>query len=93
MGFNWEDPLLLEQQLGDEERMIRVDPAGEAEEIRQIFRLKGFDGEALEAIVEGITANREQWIRTMLTEEFGLPLQVRAPVRAATRANRTREPQ
>src|ERR687890_184245 len=38
-----------------EERHIDLAPAGELEEIRQIYRAKGFQGSRLETIVEVIT--------------------------------------
>ena len=34
-------------------------------------------------MVELITSNRNIWVRTMLTEEYGLPKQVRSPWKAA----------
>jgi len=58
-------------------------PEGEREEIRQIFRRKGFSGDDLETVVEGITSDRELWLRTMLHEEHGQPMEVRSPTRAA----------
>lgn len=66
-----------------EERHIRVDPAGETEEVRQIFAGKGFRGADLERVVHVITADRERWIDTMMTEEYGLPSFPRSPTRAA----------
>ena len=66
-----------------EHRHIETMPEGEREEVRQIYRVKGFDGEQLEMIVDGITSDREQWVRTMLTEEHGQPLEIRSPRRAA----------
>lgn len=66
-----------------ERRHIKHHPEGEREEIRQIFAAKGFAGDELESIVEVISADHERWIRTMLTEEYGLPLENRSPWRAA----------
>jgi VIT1/CCC1 family predicted Fe2+/Mn2+ transporter len=66
-----------------EDRHIRLDPAGEREEVRQIYEAKGFRGPDLERIVEVISADRERWVRTMLSEEYGLPSEIRSPLRAA----------
>jgi VIT1/CCC1 family predicted Fe2+/Mn2+ transporter len=66
-----------------EARHIRVDPEGEREEIRQIYSAKGFQGEALERIVEFVTSENERWIATMLMEEYGLPREIRSEWRAA----------
>jgi VIT1/CCC1 family predicted Fe2+/Mn2+ transporter len=66
-----------------EHRHIETDPEGEREEVRQIFADKGFQGEDLTRVVELITSNRQIWVRTMLTDEYGLPHQVRSPRTAA----------
>jgi VIT1/CCC1 family predicted Fe2+/Mn2+ transporter len=66
-----------------ENRHIEQIPEGEREEIRQIFASKGFAGEVLAKIVETITANRRLWVETMLTEEFGMQIIGRAPIKAA----------
>ena len=59
----------------EEERFhIQVFPEGEREEVRQIFKKKGFSGEELDSIVDVITSDRTQWINTMLQDEYGLSL-------------------
>ena len=66
-----------------EQRHIETDPHGEREEVRQIFARKGFTGELLERIVAVITGERGRWVKTMLAEEYGLPIEDRSPLRAA----------
>ena len=66
-----------------ENRHIDLAPDGEREEVRQIFQLKGFEGDDLNRIVELVTSDRERWVNTMLTEEYGLPREVRSPWIAA----------
>jgi VIT1/CCC1 family predicted Fe2+/Mn2+ transporter len=66
-----------------EHRHIETDPEGEQEEVRQIYESKGFEGEDLDRVVELITSDKSRWVRTMLTEEYGLPQEVRSPWLAA----------
>lgn len=66
-----------------ERRHIEEDPRGEREEIRQIFERKGFTGKLLERIVGVITGERSRWVKTMLSEEYGLPIEDRSALRAA----------
>lgn len=66
-----------------EHHHIETHPEGEREEVLHIFREKGFEGEDLDRVVELITSNREIWVQTMLTEEYGLPREVRSPWLAA----------
>ena len=66
-----------------EHRHIDLVPEGEREEVRQIFAEKGFQGDDLNRVVELITSDRKIWVRTMLTEEYGFPKQVRSPWKAA----------
>jgi VIT1/CCC1 family predicted Fe2+/Mn2+ transporter len=76
------DQQLVERFRQMEEAHIDQIPEGEREEIRQIFQGKGFDGPMLERIVEVITQDRQQWVNTMLTEEWGLQLEPPSPLRA-----------
>lgn len=66
-----------------EERHIDLAPEGEREEIRQIFRAKGFEGDALETVVNVTTKHRESWVETMMREEHGMPAVARDPMTAA----------
>jgi vacuolar iron transporter family protein len=66
-----------------EERQIDRNPAGEIQEIREIYRAKGFSGEDLDRAVEIITSDRKLWVDTMMTEEYGLPMQDRSLLKAA----------
>jgi len=73
----------LEQARRTEASHIAEVPEGEREEVRQIFRNKGFDGDTLERIVDTITRDRTLWIETMLSEELGLQKIAVNPMRSA----------
>ena len=67
----------------EEQRHIRLVPAGEREEIRQIFASKGFEGEDLERAVDVISSDPEIWTNTMMSEELGFGLTEPNEFRAA----------
>ncbi|MBX7115111.1 MAG: VIT1/CCC1 transporter family protein [Myxococcaceae bacterium] len=52
-----------------EYRHLRKVPALEKEEVREIYRSKGFEGDLLNQIVETITHNPDVWVALMMAEE------------------------
>jgi predicted membrane protein (TIGR00267 family) len=55
-----------------EQDEIKNMPEVEREEIRQIYRDKGFKGKLLEEIVAVITSDRKVWLETMMSDELRL---------------------
>jgi VIT1/CCC1 family predicted Fe2+/Mn2+ transporter len=55
-----------------EERHIRENPQGERDELAQILARKGLSGDVLQQATAMISANKEQWIGMMMSEEYGL---------------------
>lgn len=66
-----------------ERRHIETVPDGEREEVREIVRGLGIDGNLLDQVVGAITSERDHWVRVMLRDEYGLPSAVSSPWGAA----------
>ena len=64
-----------------EEWEIEHYPKGEIEEIRQIYKERGFRGKDLESAVKIITSNKEVWVDTMMKNELNLIEQNTSPVK------------
>lgn len=72
----------IEHQIKLEKEEIKKTPEVEREEIREIYRKKGFKGEQLEEIVEVITSNKKVWLDTLKNEELRwLPLDGSTPLK------------
>ena len=67
---------ILESEIRREEFEIENMPEKERSEIEQIYIEKGFEGEDLKKIVDIITSDKTVWLKTMLTEELGLNLNI-----------------
>ena len=70
-------------ELRREVEEIREKPDVEREEIREIYRERGFEGELLERVVETITSNPRTWLKVMMSEELGLSPSFGRPLGAA----------
>lgn len=66
-----------------EERHIRENRQGELDELDQILARKGLRGQVQREARKMISADKDQWISLMLTEEYGLPPVDARPIRAA----------
>lgn len=55
----------------------------EIEEVREIYRAKGFKGQLLEDVVATIIADKKVWVDTMMKEELGLVQETKSPLSTA----------
>ncbi len=73
-----------EEEFNREREEIETLSEVEKEEIRTLYRLKGFKGKQLEGAVKTITSNKDVWLRVMMLEELGLAEEnIQNPVKLA----------
>jgi VIT1/CCC1 family predicted Fe2+/Mn2+ transporter len=63
---------LYRRERAREEREVHEVPHLERDELREIYRKKGFEGDDLERVVEVLTENQKRWVDVMMSEELGL---------------------
>ena len=73
----------VEKERKREEWEVDNVPEGEIEEIREIFRKKGFKGKDLDKAVKIITSDKKIWVDTMMADELGLLESQKSPLKTA----------
>jgi len=73
----------IEKERKREEWEIENVREGEVEEIREIFKKKGFKGKDLERAVQIITSDKKVWVDTMMSDELGLIESPKSPWKTA----------
>lgn len=71
-----------ERERRREELEVKKIPQLEREELRDIYRKKGLEGETLERVVTAFSANEKRWVDIMMAEELGLQPVESAPLSA-----------
>jgi VIT1/CCC1 family predicted Fe2+/Mn2+ transporter len=73
---------LYARERAREEREVKEVPHIEREELRDIYRKKGFEGADLERVVATLTASQDRWVNVMMQEELGLSPVESSPAKA-----------
>ncbi|GMA51128.1 hypothetical protein GCM10025857_24850 [Alicyclobacillus contaminans] len=75
---------VMETTLAQERREIEEDPEHEVEELGLLYQLKGFAPDEAARIAETIAKDKDQFLKTMVQEEFGFQEETRGnPWRSA----------
>lgn len=61
---------LLEKRIRDEREEIETKPEEETEELRVMYRQRGFSPDEVEILVRRITQNKELWLEEMVAKEL-----------------------
>ena len=63
---------MYQKHLRSEHWQVKHTPDDEREEVREIYRNKGFEGELLEQVVDVICADKDRWVEEMMKNELDL---------------------
>ena len=72
--LSWRRLEKMHNVIEQEKWEIEHNRESEKEELREIYRMKGFDGKLLDQVIEVLMADDNRLLETMLTEELGLSL-------------------
>lgn len=61
---------LLERSIREEEKEIEEDPQGETEELRAMYRVRGFNEAEIEILIKRITSDKKLWLEEMVSKEL-----------------------
>ncbi len=61
---------MLEKKIADEREEIETKPEEETEELRVMYRQRGFSPDEVELLVRRITQNKELWLEEMIAKEL-----------------------
>lgn len=67
---------ILESEIKREEYEMEAYPEKERMEIEEIYRAKDFDEDLVKRVTDNITSNKRVWLKTMLTGELRLNLDI-----------------
>jgi vacuolar iron transporter family protein len=65
---------VVAEEVRREAEEIEYAPEEERDELRRIYQLKGFSEDEVEILVRRITADKQRWLETLVTEELGLSI-------------------
>lgn len=62
----------IQNEIKKEKAEIELFPAEEMEEVEELLREMGLEGETLNSAVDGITADKDKWLQFLVGSELGL---------------------